>query len=258
MTRKHHSPGDFARQWQKIYAGTRSYTLPSEMDCWKRNGANPEMSRLYPELQVPRCSNCIVLLIVSSRRRAYPAASSSQLGLLLRMSLLSELEVLTGSTLRWKNWDTKYGVSGFQLVPSEPHTRESGCGLWATPRASDKENRTTKPTPAQLAGKHGAYLAVQVLWSTSTATEHKREISPGTISRKSPPLATQVQWPTPTATEYGSNQGGAAGRTGQHTRPSISRLVQGSNNTTGNSPERLNFRWVLSLMGYPNTWLNGD
>lgn len=215
------------------------------------------------------------------------SASSSQLGLLLKMSMLSEIEVLTGSTLRWKNWDTKYGVSGFQLVPSEPPTREGDCGLWATPRASDKENRTTKPTPAQLAGRHGAYLAVQVLWSTPkaseaergvcqaeaarrspalqtqvemwstpTATEHKREVSPGTISRKSPPLATQVQWPTPAATEYGGNQDGAAEQTGQPIRPSLSRPAQGESNTNGKNLARLNPRWVLQLMGFPANWLS--
>jgi hypothetical protein len=35
-------------------------------------------------------------------------------------------------------------------------------GLWPTPRASANENRQTKPTPSQLAGKHGLSLAAQV------------------------------------------------------------------------------------------------
>lgn len=35
--------------------------------------------------------------------------------------------------------------------------------LWPTPRASASENRTTKPTPSQLAGTHGKYLAAEVL-----------------------------------------------------------------------------------------------
>jgi hypothetical protein len=35
--------------------------------------------------------------------------------------------------------------------------------LWATPRSSPNENRQTKPTPSQIAGKHGNCLAVQSL-----------------------------------------------------------------------------------------------
>lgn len=64
-----------------------------------------------------------------------------------------------------------------------------------------------------------------------------------------------ANWPTPTATEYGSNQGGAAGRTGS-IRPSLSRLVQGKDNSTGRHPERLNPTWVLQLMGFPVNWLS--
>ena len=42
--------------------------------------------------------------------------------------------------------------------------------LWPTPRASPNENRQRKPTPSQLAGKHGMNLATAVnLWPTPTA-----------------------------------------------------------------------------------------
>jgi hypothetical protein len=40
-------------------------------------------------------------------------------------------------------------------------TLHSQTKQWATPRTSWNENRTTKPTPSQERGDHGAYLAVQ-------------------------------------------------------------------------------------------------
>lgn len=40
---------------------------------------------------------------------------------------------------------------------------QANYATWATPRALANENRTTKATPSQLAGKHGAYLAVQAI-----------------------------------------------------------------------------------------------
>lgn len=41
--------------------------------------------------------------------------------------------------------------------------------LWPTPRSSPNENRQTKPTPSQLAGKHGMNLATAVnVWPTPT------------------------------------------------------------------------------------------
>lgn len=148
-----------------------------------------------------------------------------QIGSLLRMSVLSELEAWTGYALRWNPWDTKYGVSGYQLRVSDCRTKDKESLLWATPRASDKENRTRKPTPSQIAGKRGLYLAVQVLF------------------------------PTPTATNYGSNQGGAGGRKGP-VRYSLHRLVQMKSNTTGKNRELLNPEWELQLMGFPGSWLS--
>ena len=41
--------------------------------------------------------------------------------------------------------------------------------LWPTPRASENENRQTKPTPSQLAGTHGLSLAAQVGGKLSAA-----------------------------------------------------------------------------------------
>jgi len=65
--------------------------------------------------------------------------------------------------------------------------------LWATPRASDKENRTTKPTPAQLAGKHGAYLAVQVILpSLSQPAQDNNNTAGKNLARLNPKWVLQL------------------------------------------------------------------
>jgi hypothetical protein len=62
-----------------------------------------------------------------------------------------------------------------QLTPSAQR-------FWPTPRNSPQENRTTKPTPSQLAGKHGRYLGSEVmeeerrLFPTSDASGHKARL----------------------------------------------------------------------------------
>jgi hypothetical protein len=51
--------------------------------------------------------------------------------------------------------------------------------LLPTPRSSPNENRTTKATPAQLAGKHGKYLAVVALTSSPRGIPASHSHSPG-------------------------------------------------------------------------------
>lgn len=53
----------------------------------------------------------------------------------------------------------------------------------------------------------------------------------------------RLEWPTPTASDYGSNQGGAAGRSGP-ARPSLSATARGP----------LNPAWIEALMGFPPGW----
>jgi len=48
------------------------------------------------------------------------------------------------------------------IKPGQQFHLAAAVKLWPTPRASEAENRTTKPTPSQLAGKHGRYLAAEV------------------------------------------------------------------------------------------------
>lgn len=123
--------------------------------------------------------------------------SSSRLGSSLRTFLLCACEALTRCSLAWRKQATPRGRWWWVLGRSAHRTGETASGSlggeWATPRASENENRTTRITPSRASGKHGQYLAVQALG----------------------------EWPTPTAEPYGSNQGGSAGREGQPKRPSL-------------------------------------
>ena len=58
-------------------------------------------------------------------------------------------------------------------------TTAMAAQLWPTPRSSPNENRTTKPTPAQMDGRRGEYLAV-------VASTHQRATTTpdGPASRK--------------------------------------------------------------------------
>jgi len=45
---------------------------------------------------------------------------------------------------------------------------------WATPRASESENRQTKPSPSQLRGKHGMNLATQAVTASRLGQTESR------------------------------------------------------------------------------------
>ncbi len=75
---------------------------------------------------------------------------------------------------------------------------------WPPPRASENENRQTKPTPSQLSGTHGRSLAAEAnLWPTPTANEHKAtgyQSRDGEL-RPSLRVAARMEWPTPAAAD---------------------------------------------------------
>ena len=85
------------------------------------------------------------------------------------------------SSAIWKNEVMTRRLEYSARLKSAHRTSESECTLWQTPVADD--------APQRLRGKIN--------------------------SRGEPKLPAQVLLPTPTATPYGSNQGGAAGRTGK-------------------------------------------
>lgn len=114
------------------------------------------------------------------------------LGSCLRTLLASSKWRSAACWLTWKAKGTKRRRLYFQLAPSTPRTGATGYGLlptmraaltnkgglklqsavllYPTPRASENENRQTKLTPSQMAGRRGLNLASVVnLFPTPTA-----------------------------------------------------------------------------------------
>lgn len=130
----------------------------------------------------------------------------------------------------------------YQLRRGDPDgSRRSTTGnlredaaMWATPRASPNENRTTKATPSQADGRRGEYLAVQAAetkdWPTPKANDCKQG-GKAELNRRAPRLA---------ATVASSNPSPAA-----------------DSGTTGSSSpprESLAVPFVESLQGFPPGW----
>jgi len=111
-------------------------------------------------------------------------------------------------------------------------SKTSGDGLatwvsrWPTPRASESENRQTKPTPSQIAGKHGMNLAIAVhLYPTPAASDYKGAVSLASAQKRADESKRGVRLAEHIARETGENVGGA-----------------------------LNPDWVEWLMGFPVHW----
>ena len=245
----------------------------------------------------------------------------------LQSSLESRLrQRLNGSDLCeviWKPWTTPWGQCLSRPRARVRTTCEIGSGLWATiratdgakggpnmsfgaggqplpamaawstPRASPNENRTTKATPAQLAGKHGQYLAVQALtagvWQTPVADDAPDREKGKINSRGEAKLsgqAVQATWPTTTTTTRDHKDGhyqpnvpinGLLGRMVWPPPTSLAKSTD-TNNEAGNSAGlvairkhamashgssaptekrgALNPEFVCWLMGYPIEWVN--
>lgn len=77
---------------------------------------------------------------------------------------------------------------------------ESVARLWSTPRASENENRQTRPTPSQVAGEHGMNLATEAsLWQTPRAARGGQR---GNDRKDEQLLQGQAElWATPRAEE---------------------------------------------------------
>jgi len=128
------------------------------------------------------------------------------------------------------------------LAGNRNDTLRARVALLPTPRASAQENRQTKRSPTQKAGKHGLCLAAEVseLNQASAVTQllsTPRASDTGTPGRRAsegfrPPLS-QVLLPTPTATPYGNNQSPSPGAT---VRPSLDSLASSGALTAPPSP----------------------
>ena len=206
-----------------------------------------------------------------------PSGQSSSRSHDLQSCLESKLRALLhGSDLCeviWKPWATPWGQSLSKPRARVRTTSETDSGLWptarankrgppdshgnvamwTTPRASPSENRSAKPTPAQMRGKHGEYLSVQAaqaaqaLWPTTTTTT--RDYKDGAYNPSVPinSLLGRTVWPTPMAGTPAQNGNNEAGNN-DSSRKMVA--LAGSSAPTENRGA-LNPEFVCWLMGYP-------
>jgi len=162
---------------------------------------------------------------------------------------------------------------------------------WPTPRAGENENRMTKPSPSQLAHKHGKALAAEAaVWPTPDANvAQEGERAETWLARREllrqkhrngngcgTPLAMAAQmWATPQTHDvapgdparvgrYGTEHGGRNLNDEAAAWPTRSRLFLQAPRTpmpgaaSSKSSRVLNPLFVAWLMGFPPTWANPD
>lgn len=188
--------------------------------------------------------------ICSSKPEPEPCSSKTSQGSSLT---LMDLRELSRTLTAWGGM--RNGVCSVAAAWA-PSMCESGCSSWLTPR-------TSMTNGAGKRGEGGDDIQTAVTrWATPIASGGGRTIPPGTtetgttpdgkkvtvdlknqVAKWAKPTATRhsagttekapdgqigleyqsTKWPTPTAQTYGTNKGGAAGRTGKE-RPSLSVL----------------------------------
>lgn len=186
---------------------------------------------------------------------------SGPLGSCLKTLLGSSKWRSAACWLTWKAKGTKRRRLYFQLAPSTPRTGATGYGLlptmraaltnkgglklqsavllYPTPRASENENRQTKLTPSQMAGRRGLNLAsVANLFPTPTARDWKDGTAQSCANVPINGLLGRAvhALPAPTANRRDGLQSHGVN------------VIQGA----------LNPEWVELLMGYEEHWTNLD
>ncbi len=183
-----------------------------------------------------------------------------------------------GEFYRQVNWERRISEIGYGLLPT-PRTLDSkdrsgqdnpivngrvvrpsgenysvslatmaNRDLWPTPRSSPNENRQTKPSPSQLAGKHGMNLATAVnMWPTPRAQDAKHgaatewELQSG---RSHLHIEVAKQLPIPTARDW---------RHGSANQPLEKMRLNDTIAHEGNGGQ-LSPDWTEWLMGWPTGW----
>jgi len=139
--------------------------------------------------------------------------------------------------------------------------------LWPTPRSSPNENRTTQPTPSQIAGTHGKYLATEVLWAMPQASDGEKggpNMRHGSGDQPLPGQAAAL-WKTPTAEDcqnraFARNSRGEPKLSAQ-VNPALESSAPSPEATSGEMPSwygtgQLAPTFVEWLMGFPAGWLD--
>jgi len=211
--------------------------------------------------------------------------------------------VIARSDASWKSWATALRKDCLRRQKSARRISANGCSSspgetnWPTPRASANENRQTRPTPSQLAGKHGMNLATRAaMWPTPQTDSfrtrggaRKNEKGLDRMARDWPtPMAsdgckpsggnrrsadlTHVagMWPTPLARDWkGTNslehvkqQPPARNHMDQLANFAVysrqALTISGAGETISDQRRSLNPAFVEALMGWPTGWTGFD
>ncbi len=134
-------------------------------------------------------------------------------GCFWKTSPIISTSVIARSEASWKAWATALRKDCLQRQKSARRTSASGWSSspgetnWPTPRASANENRQTKPTPSQLAGKHGMNLATKAaMWPTPQTDSFRTR---GGARKNEKGLDRMARdWPTPMASDGCKPSGG--------------------------------------------------
>jgi hypothetical protein len=179
-----------------------------------------------------------VTIDISGQKCLDSLGKSNPNSLLERMSKI----LLTSKTawssklcaLTWKVKATKFNRSIFQLQVSVLPTEEKESGLWLTPSATMRSNRSKKAMEHRI--KYRASVG-------------RKTVPPGSLAEQiqyGKPITDMKQmWPTPTANEdaCGKPTGKMQKMLGNH--PEVRKPLDGGT---------LNPEWVEWLMGFPRGW----
>ncbi len=257
------------RPWIKHLSGT---TLPPSMAARGVELWISSLAAIHVNLSASRAS---------ARGRRIPAiyghtlrgssGSANPNGCFWKTSPITSTSAIARSEASWKNWATGLRKDCLRRQKSARRTNASGCSSspdetnWPTPRASANENRQTRPTPSQLAGKHGMNLATKAaMWPTPLASNGNK---PSGGNRRSADLSHVAgMWPTPLARDWKGTNSPEHVRQLPPARNHMDQLanfavysrqaltISQAGETTCDQRRSLNPAFVEALMGWPTGW----
>ncbi len=153
----------------------------SHPDLFGSGSISSPPDTLASHLAIRDCEEAKKILATSFRTSCGLLHKRDPLGAFSRMFMDTSRWAWTQYSMQWQPKATPAGRLLFQLQVSARGIRESGSGLWATPRTTDVTGgartlgedgrRVSKSNPSQT---YGANLADQVLmWPTPRASEWK-------------------------------------------------------------------------------------
>jgi len=203
---------------------------------------------------------------VCGRRCGASLGKCDPVGCSLRMSLLSELEGLTGYSKTWKRSATPAGRSWWALGRSEPRTDGSESGSWPISTAEDSRASGAAGYSTE-SGRHpgttltdaanGLWASPQARdWKDSGPTQGNRKRTGGSpdhgldaVARAGPldqgshsTSGRSRDWPNLVSTSPTGGRHGFDGGAGARRKLTLRGVLNG--------------RWAAQLMGYPSDWLD--